>query len=67
MHGKHSWCVEDSSSEDVVIEQTLRDEVVEYIKRKSGVCFSFWYKLRASFQAVGRTKKKVDAYALYSD
>ena len=37
MHGKHSWYVEDSSSEDAVIEQTLRDEVVEYIKRKPGV------------------------------
>lgn len=44
MHGKHCWYVEGASDEDLVVGQTLSSEVIDYIKRKPGVCFSFWYK-----------------------
>ncbi|OYT44731.1 hypothetical protein B6U84_03465, partial [Candidatus Bathyarchaeota archaeon ex4484_40] len=50
LHGKHSWYVTGSSSQDVVIEQTLSSELVEKTLRnrkkdqKRGIVFGFYYK-----------------------
>jgi len=50
LHGEHSWYVTGSSSQDVVIEQTLSSELVEKTLRKRkedqkrGIVFGFYYK-----------------------
>lgn len=55
MHGKHSWHVIGDSNDDVVIEQTLSSEVVEYIWNRidgqnRGVCFSFLVRRANGFR-----------------
>jgi len=57
MHGKHSWKVEGSSNQNASIAQLLSSEVVEYIRRKPGVCFSFSYKPDGFDQSTGERNK----------
>ena len=57
MHGKHSWRVEGSSSQNVTITQLLSNEVVEYVRDRKpnqnrGMRFIFGYKPNSANQTL---------------
>jgi len=60
MHGKHSWKVEGQPSQDVVVSQLLSSDVVEYIRRKPGVCFSFCYKPDGNISSGEKNKARAE-------